>query len=128
VIVIGQLFGLINTWGLGSLGVSQRQRGLPAASPKALTNLTRSCYVRYEEKANVEKAGCQEKKSGEKEEGVLMAAGAKHYFRTGKAYNGPTHKMKDGALHTGATHTASSKPLFHMKDLSATAKKKAKEQ
>ena len=86
-----------------------------------------ACYVRNEEKANDEKAGCQEKEN-EKENEVLMAAGSKHFLRSGKLYKGPTHKMKDGALHTGAKHTASSKPLFHMKDLSATAKKKAKGQ
>ena len=34
--------------------------------------------------------------------------------------------MKDGTLHTGKTHTANSKKLFHFKDLSAKAKKTAK--
>ena len=88
-----------------------------------------ACYVRNEEKANDEKARCQKEEDDEKEEtGVLMAAGSKHFLRSGKLYKGPTHKMKDGALHTGAKHTAGSKPLFHMKDLSATAKKKAKGQ
>ena len=55
-----------------------------------------------------------------------MAKGVKHYLRSGEVYSGPTHKMKDGKLHTGAKHTASSKPLFHMRDLSETAKKRAK--
>ena len=50
-----------------------------------------------------------------------MAKGVKHYLRSGEVYSGPTHKMKDGKLHTGAKHTASSKPLFHMRDLSETA-------
>ena len=36
------------------------------------------------------------------------------------------HKMPNGNLHSGKTHTKSSKKLFHMKDLSAAAKKKAK--
>jgi len=34
--------------------------------------------------------------------------------------------MKDGTVHTGKTHTASSKKLVHFKDLSAKAKKIAK--
>lgn len=42
-----------------------------------------------------------------------MAKGQKHYLPNGKEYNGPTHKMKDGTLHTGAKHTASSKVLSH---------------
>jgi len=33
--------------------------------------------------------------------------------------------MPNGSIHTGKTHTASSKPVVHLKDLSATAKKKA---
>ena len=35
------------------------------------------------------------------------------------------HKMPDGSLHSGKTHTKTSVPLFHMKDLSKTAKEKA---
>jgi hypothetical protein len=34
------------------------------------------------------------------------------------------HKMKDGSLHTGKTHTKSSKKLLHYGDLSKTAVKK----
>ena len=33
--------------------------------------------------------------------------------------------MPDGSLHSGKTHTKSSVPVFHMKDLSKTAKEKA---
>lgn len=33
------------------------------------------------------------------------------YFLKGKKYAGPKHKMPDGKYHTGAKHTASSKPL-----------------
>ena len=33
--------------------------------------------------------------------------------------------MPDGSLHSGKTHTKSSVPLFHMKDLPKTAKEKA---
>ena len=54
-----------------------------------------------------------------------MAKGVKHYFRNGTPHMGGTHKMPDGSLHSGARHTKNSKPLFHMKDLSKTAKAKA---
>ena len=36
------------------------------------------------------------------------------------------HKMADGTLHTGETHTKSSKRLYHFKDLSKTAQAKAR--
>jgi hypothetical protein len=52
--------------------------------------------------------------------------GVKHYLRNGTEFKGSKHKMKDGKLHSGKTHTKTSKPLFHMKDLSVAAKKKAK--
>tara|TARA_B100000424_G_scaffold219586_1_gene178135 strand:- start:1570 stop:1746 length:177 start_codon:yes stop_codon:yes gene_type:complete len=55
-----------------------------------------------------------------------MGKGVKHYFRDGTVHKGAMHKMPNGKLHSGKTHTKSSKPLFHMKDLSMTAKKKAK--
>ena len=55
-----------------------------------------------------------------------MGASSKHYLKSGKEFKGAYHKMSNGKLHTGKTHTASSKPLVHFKDLSATAKKKAK--
>tara|TARA_R100001443_G_scaffold56866_2_gene67773 strand:- start:4851 stop:5024 length:174 start_codon:yes stop_codon:yes gene_type:complete len=55
-----------------------------------------------------------------------MAKGVKHYFRDGTEHKGGTHKMPDGSLHSGARHGKTSKKLFHFKDLSATAKKKAK--
>ena len=32
--------------------------------------------------------------------------------------------MPDGSLHSGKTHTSSSKKLFHFKDLSAKVKRK----
>ena len=54
-----------------------------------------------------------------------MAAGMKHYFKDGTEHKGATHKT-NGKLMSGAKHTASSKKLFHMSELSATAKKKAK--
>ena len=55
-----------------------------------------------------------------------MAKGVNHYFRDGTKYTGATHKDAKGKVMSGARHTANSKYLFHMKDLSATAKKKAK--
>ena len=54
-----------------------------------------------------------------------MAKGVKHFSKTGKEFTGPTHKTK-GRVMTGSSHTASSKPLFHLNELSATAKSKAK--
>ena len=36
------------------------------------------------------------------------------------------HKMADGTLHSGKTHTKSSKRLYHFKDLSKTAQSKAR--
>jgi len=49
-----------------------------------------------------------------------------HYFSDGKKFRGAIHKMADGTLHTGARHTASSKRVFDFKDLSASAKRKAR--
>jgi hypothetical protein len=56
----------------------------------------------------------------------IMAKGVKHYFKNGKEHKGATHKDAKGRVMSGKTHTASSKFLVHMKDLSDTAKKKAK--
>ena len=55
-----------------------------------------------------------------------MAKGVQHYYKDGRKFNGITHKMSNCSLHTGKAHTKSSKPVVHLKDLSATAKKKAK--
>jgi len=55
-----------------------------------------------------------------------MAKTVKHYLRDGTVHTSAMHKMSNGKLHTGKTHTKSSKPLFHLKDLSMTAKKKVK--
>ena len=52
----------------------------------------------------------------------------KHYLKNGKVWSGNYHKMPNGMLHTNKSHTATSKPLYHYGDLSATAKKKAKGQ
>lgn len=55
-----------------------------------------------------------------------MAKNAKHYFLDGKVHEGGTHKMQDGSIHSGARHTKNSKIVVHFKDLSPTAKKKAR--
>jgi|TARA_B100000902_G_scaffold92705_1_gene95988 hypothetical protein len=52
--------------------------------------------------------------------------GVKHYKKDGTAFNGGTHKMADGTLHSNKTHTASSVKLFHYGELSNKAKTKAK--
>tara|TARA_R110002074_G_scaffold372269_1_gene547595 strand:+ start:374 stop:547 length:174 start_codon:yes stop_codon:yes gene_type:complete len=53
-------------------------------------------------------------------------ANTKHYLKNGKEWKGGSHKMGGGKLHTGKTHTKTSKPLVHFKDLSKTAKLKTK--
>lgn len=55
-----------------------------------------------------------------------MGMGVKHYFRDGKEHKGGFHKMPDGSLHSGKTHSSTSKRLFHYGDLSKTAKSKAR--
>ena len=55
-----------------------------------------------------------------------MAKGVKHYKRDGTEFKGNTHKMPNGHLHSNKTHTKTSVRLYHFKDLSKTAQKKAK--
>ena len=43
-----------------------------------------------------------------------MGKGMKHYTKDG-LYTGETHKMDDGSLHTGKTHTKTSKVVSHKK-------------
>ena len=57
-----------------------------------------------------------------------MAKGVQHYYKDGRKFNGETHKMPDGSVHTGKTHTKSSVKLFHYNELSKKAKVKAREQ
>mgnify|MGYP000400848637 CR=1 FL=1 len=52
--------------------------------------------------------------------------GVKHYKSNGDEHKGNSHKMPNGTLHTNKTHTATSVRLFHLKDLSKTAKIKVK--
>tara|TARA_B100000927_G_scaffold141844_1_gene114392 strand:- start:2225 stop:2413 length:189 start_codon:yes stop_codon:yes gene_type:complete len=50
--------------------------------------------------------------------------GVKHYTKAGKVHKGGSHKMPNGDLHSGKTHNASSKKLFHFKDLSKSVQRK----
>ena len=52
--------------------------------------------------------------------------GVKHYKRDGTEHKGGSHKMPNGDLHSGKTHGKTSVKLLHFKDLSKTAKLKAK--
>jgi len=53
--------------------------------------------------------------------------GVQHYFKDGRKYNGGgTHKMPNGSVHSGKTHTKGSKPVVHFKDLTKAAKARAK--
>jgi hypothetical protein len=52
--------------------------------------------------------------------------GIKHYKKDGTLYEGNTHKMPNGDLHSNKNHTKTSVKLFHFKDLSNKAKLKAK--
>ncbi len=54
-----------------------------------------------------------------------MAANMKHFLKNGTEWKGDIHKTGTMAM-TGAKHTSSSKNLFHMKDLSASAMARAK--
>ena len=50
--------------------------------------------------------------------------GVKHFFKDGKEHKGGTHKDAKGKLMSGFKHTASSKYLFHAKDLKNDKKRK----
>jgi hypothetical protein len=52
--------------------------------------------------------------------------GVKHYKKDGTPYTGGTHKMPDGSVHSGKGHGKTSVKLFHLKELSDTAKTKAR--
>jgi len=74
-------------------------------------------YVQNQSLGRKSTAGVQ----GFTEQEVKMAKGVK-FLRNGKEYTGPTHKMKDGTLHTGAKHTSNSRKLYHKDDLPKTKK------
>lgn len=52
--------------------------------------------------------------------------GVPHYKKDGTLHKGKMHKHKDGTLMSGTTMGKSSVTLLHYKDLSSTAKAKAK--
>ena len=52
--------------------------------------------------------------------------GVRHYTKEGKTLKGGMHKTKNGDLHSGKTHTKSSKKLYHFGELSKKAKVNAK--
>ena len=43
--------------------------------------------------------------------------GVQHFTQSGKPYNGPSHTMPDGSLHSGKTHSKSSVRLYHKAEL-----------
>ena len=55
-----------------------------------------------------------------------MAKGVNHYTKYGDLWNGNTHTMANGHLHTNKTHTKTSQRLFHFRELSDKAKVKAR--
>tara|TARA_R100001463_G_scaffold81114_1_gene135662 strand:+ start:669 stop:899 length:231 start_codon:yes stop_codon:yes gene_type:complete len=52
--------------------------------------------------------------------------GVPHYTKSGKLFTGKTHKMKDGTLHSGASHTTRSVKLFHKNELPKSVQQKLK--
>ena len=52
--------------------------------------------------------------------------GVKPYKKDGSEHKGGSHKMADGTLHSGKTHTSSSVKLFHYGELSKKAQDKAR--
>jgi hypothetical protein len=57
---------------------------------------------------------------------IIMAKNVKHYFKSGKEHKGAMHKMPNGQMHSGKTHTKTSKPVVHLNKLSKAAKKVAR--
>ena len=55
-----------------------------------------------------------------------MPMGVKHYKKDGTEHKGGLHKMPNGELHSGKTHTKSSVRLFHYGELSKKAQDKAR--
>tara|TARA_Y100001951_G_scaffold99042_1_gene100543 strand:+ start:455 stop:631 length:177 start_codon:yes stop_codon:yes gene_type:complete len=54
--------------------------------------------------------------------------GVKHYKKDGTVFKGKSHKMPNGQLHSGASHSSSSKRLFHFGELTKKAQAKARTQ
>ena len=55
-----------------------------------------------------------------------MGMGVKHYKKDGTEHKGGLHKMPNGELHSGKTHTKSSVRLYHYGELSKKAQDKAR--
>ena len=55
-----------------------------------------------------------------------MGMGVKHYKKDGTEHKGGMHRMPNGELHSGKTHSKSSVRLFHYGDLSKKAQEKAR--
>lgn len=47
-----------------------------------------------------------------------------HYFKDGKEHKGGMHKMPNGEMHSGKTHTRTSQKLFHLNKLPKKVQKK----
>ena len=52
--------------------------------------------------------------------------GVKHYKKDGKEHKGGMHKMPNGQLHSGKTHSKSSVRLYHYGQLNKKAQATAK--
>ncbi len=52
-----------------------------------------------------------------------MGKKSNHYLRDGTLYKGAYHKMPDGTLDTGKTHTSKSVRIFHFNELPTKAAK-----
>lgn len=48
--------------------------------------------------------------------------GVNHYTKQGKIWKGGSHKMPNGQVHTGRTHSKTSQKLYHFGDLSKRSK------
>jgi len=48
--------------------------------------------------------------------------GVKHYKKSGVEHKGSTHKMSDGSIHSGKSHTKASVKIIHYSGLSKAAK------
>ena len=55
-----------------------------------------------------------------------MAASTRHYNKDGSPFKGSVHRMANGVIHSGKTHSSKSKRVYHFKDLSKSAQKKAR--
>ena len=52
----------------------------------------------------------------------------KHYLKNGTVFKGGVHKMPNGQIHSGKSHTKSSKRVYHYGELSKAAQAKARKQ